>query len=162
VSDPKLKGLEDGLATYIAANFAYSSPNNQTLVFGAGGNVFVQDLPEIEEVKLGKPGFNIDLEPSTAIFTEGGVGLLPSSSRGRKYEVNVRFVVRLGVVMERAKDLVGELTAFLLEESRGARLGSSPPYIVKGAILIQAPDVFQRVGDGHAFASSVVRFLLVA
>ncbi|MCE5281965.1 MAG: hypothetical protein LLG93_07665 [Deltaproteobacteria bacterium] len=154
-----LQGYEEALASHIAAGFLFSSPNNQTLV--GGRNVFVQGMPEVEEQKQAYPTFDIANEPTLGIFSEVGEGFANSVGRGGRGEWRIRLTVRCGAVPERAKQLCEELTEYLVRPTSPARGAVMGAFITKGIFLVSRPDLFTVAGDGHAYASAVLRFLAV-
>jgi hypothetical protein len=139
---------------WISAN-VNASPAPSLIV---GRNLFVQDNPEIEDVQVTSPDFNPATEPTVTIFTDGGPGAIPSSSKGGRMEWNLRFILRLGVVPEIAKAFLEGLVESILKRVKGQKAGI---YRIKGVNLLTRPTVFVRQGDGHAFTTATMKFFVV-
>lgn len=160
-----LTGFEDALAGVIAAateppaQFRFADPSLKDLVLEAGRHLFVNDLPEVTQLLQTYADFDVEAEPSVALYSQAPPGPDPSPSSGSRLEWLLRIVLRFGTVPEMAKQLLEELSRFVVESLKGARVGG---FILKGATFNQRPTVFAREGDDHAFASTLVRFRAVA
>lgn len=151
-----LEGFEAGLAAVIAAEFTYGIPNPPALKVGR--DIFWQDMPEADSLKddAGQP-----IDGNTAItlgiYTEGGPGVQASTNRGHKHEWSIELLLRNGVVPEVAKERLEEVVRFLMRRPRG-RIGK---FVAQPPSLERRPANFTRAQDGHAYASAVLKFLVV-
>lgn len=161
-----LEGFEAALVDAIAAataaappEFRFSDPSFSNLVLQGGRHLFVNDLPEVEDLLQTSADFDEHSEPSIAVFTQTGTGPKPSASSGAVMETVLRIVLRFGTVPEIAKQFLEQLAKFIHEDLKGARMGG---FILKNAEFMQRPSVFQRQADDHAFVSTTMRFWAVA
>jgi len=153
-----LVGFEEALAKYIAENFRFSGDTLQNVPLVEGRNIFVQDMPEVEELAQTFTDFSIATEPTLALYTDPGEGALPGVSGTPRHEWNLRFVLRLGTVPEETKMRLEELVAWMERNTQGRIMGR---FQVKKFLYVSRPTVFERAGDDHAFVSSVLRFIVV-
>lgn len=153
-----LEGFEQALVQGIADRFRFQGDGIYTGALVPGRHLFVQDLTEREDIGDTAAGFDPETEPAIVVYTDGGAGITPSSSSGSRHEWNLRVVLRLGVVLERAKALLEQLVRFL-ENLRGVRLGR---HVLKGVFITTRPGVFKRAGDDQAYCSSTLKILGVA
>lgn len=170
----KLGGFEDAIAASIASTFVFDLPwvppepqphwNKRPLI--AGRNVFVQDMPETEELQEAYPadetdetviGYDDKGEPTISLYTEAGIGVRTTSSHGGMQEGGVRFVLRLGTIPETAKEYLEKLIEWIEGEMKSRVTG----YVIRSRVIESRPRVFAREGDDHAYVDAVVRFLMV-
>lgn len=149
----KLDGFESALAGWISSNILL---NGQPL--SVGRNLFVSDMPEVEDIQLTESAFDQLKEPTIAVYTDPGLGVQPGPGRGSRMEWNVRLVLRFGVVPESAKVLLEELIAAIIKRASGAKMD---PFISKGVNILTRPTVFARQGDGHAYTTCALKFFVV-
>lgn len=160
------EGFEVGFLTYIGANFRFSTEPLKNYAMEAGRHLFVQDMPEIEEIRQTVAGglpYEPKREPTISVYTNPGPGLVPSSSSGSRHEWTLRVVLRLGTVPEEAKARLEELIAYVEKKLKGKKINDARGhrFIIKGVLVVIRPTVFAREGDNHAFCQSVVRFFAV-
>ncbi len=161
----KLGGFEDGIAAAVAAGFTFSIITFKGQPLSVGRHLFVQDMPEVEELgedfngktEARKPIFDATREPTIGIYTEAGVGVIPSSSHGGRHEIALRFVLRIGTVPETSKEHLEQLIEWV-EESLPSRITG---YMIRARIIVSRPRVFAREGDQHAYCDAIVRFMMV-
>lgn len=149
----KLNGFESALADWIASNVQL---NDQPI--SVGRNLFVSDMPEVEDIQQTEPDFDSLKEPTIAVYTDPGLGVQPGPGRGSRMEWNVRLVLRFGVVPESAKVLLEELITDIIKRTPGVKSGA---FMVKGVNIITRPTVFARQGDGHAYTTCALKFFVV-
>ncbi len=167
----RLDGFEEALAVRLTEIYSFADEALKDVNFGNGvgrpvinRHLFVQDMIEVEDVADlfpptdGIPDFEPETEPQIAIFTDPGIGIVPSGSSGGLQLWAIRFVLRKGTVPEEAKALLEHLITFTVRRVCGI-VGS---FAIKGRELLQRPHVFAREGDDHIYVDSVIRFFVVA
>mgnify|MGYP001565997936 CR=1 FL=1 len=162
MSSPKkinLQGFEDALREKISASFKFSGIFLETLTLVSGRHLFVNDVPDDDELKQQYPDFDGDKEPIVGIYTTPTEGIRASTGSGSKHDWTLRLDLRLGAVAEVAKEKLEELFEWLLVEVPGVRMGS---FIVRGVLSSTRPISFRREGDDGRHASATVRFLGVS
>lgn len=152
------EGFEEALSWWIHDNFKFGTPELKNTQVKRGRNLFVQDMPEVEDIQKTETDYDINREPTVSIYTDPIVGVVPSSGAGGRMEWNLRIILRFGVVPELAKGLLEQLYEEVLRKARTISVGR---FIVKGANSSLRPTVFQRVGDQHAFVTCTIKFFVV-
>jgi len=149
----KLDGFEIALADWISSNLIChcGSP-------AMGRNLFVSDMPEVEDIKASHSDFDQIEESVFAVYTDPGLGVQPGPGRGSRMEWTIRLVCRFGIVPEEAKKELEEVVTQILKKSPGTKMGG---FISKGVNIVARPTVFARQGDGHAYATCALRFFVV-
>ena len=151
-------GFEEGLAALIAASFRFSDDTLKLKPLEEGRHLFVDELPEVEDVETTSPEFQPDVEPTIGLYSRSGQGPLPTSSSGSRHEFQVDILLRFGRSMSSTKRLLGQLFDWLLKKAQGKAAGD---FRIRAVLSVQRPVPFQRFGDDHAVASSSIRFLVV-
>jgi hypothetical protein len=157
VTEPKrvrLHGFEEALATLLTQVFRYSGLEDYPLV--EGRNVWVQHIPEDEEILVTSPNFDPKKEPVLSIMTNPDQGLVPASGAGSRHQWDLRFLLRYGTVHEEAKAKLESLMNYLALSARGKRAGK---FLIKGLFITTRPVPFSRGDDDHSTVQAVVRFM---
>ena len=150
-----LTGFEEALQAFIVENFTFLSDDflkDKPLV--PGRNIFVNDVPDDDEVKQTSPDFDPNREPIIGLFITATPGVRASSGTGSKLDWGVRTELGYGTVTQGALNLLSELHEFLFTKATGARMGD---FIVRGIESIAKPLPFRREGDDRRLASSNLR-----
>lgn len=153
-----LQGFEEGLAGEIAARFTFTATPPTNAPLGLGRNLFVDFMPERDDIKKTSPEFNPEKEAVVAIYNAGGASVGATVSSGSRHEWNLRIAIRFGTVFEAAKELLEQLVAWLERSLRGRPIGR---HYVKGVFITARPSPFQRTGDAQAYCTATVRILAV-
>lgn len=154
-----VRGFEDELLSEIASGFRFTSPGLTDTALVVGRNLYLQDMPEVEDIQETATGFREDREPVISVYTDATPGVRPSL-RGQpsdKLDYTLRVFLRYGTVPEKAKELLEQLSRWLL-----TLRGKAGKYRVKGVFPLLRPTVFARTGDDHAYVSATFRFLVVS
>jgi hypothetical protein len=154
----RVTGFEEAIAAKIASSFRFSDPTLSNVALVAGRHVFVDELPECEDIFTTDPVFDADREPTLGIYTKPGPGIPPSVSSGSRLEFNVDILLRFGRTMGQTKDFLGDLFGWVLNKLPGAQVGK---FVIRATVPISRPVPFARYGDDHTVASCTIRFLAV-
>jgi len=154
----RVTGFEEALADKLASSFRFSSPELSSLVLAGGRNIFVDELPEVEDISDSTAAFDPNAEPTIGIYTKPGPGQPPAASSGSRMEFNVDILLRFGRSMAKTKGYLGEVINWCLANLPGAAAGV---FLIRAVVPVQRPVPFERFGDDHAVASSTLRFLVV-
>lgn len=154
----EVRGFEDELLSLIASGFRFTTEPMKHVPLQVGRHLFLQDMPEVEDLLETAPDFRESEEAVVAVYTDTSPGVTQSlrGQRSDKLDYSLRVFLRFGTVPEKAKELLEQLSRFLL-----TLRGRSGKYLLKGVFPLNRPTVFARTGDDHAYVSATFRFLVV-
>jgi hypothetical protein len=154
----RVSGFEEALAAKLAASFRFSAASLDSVALVAGRHIFVDELPECEDIFTTDPIFNPDREPTIGIYTRPAPGIEVGVSSGSRLELPVDILLRFGRSMGVTKDLLGDLFGWILGNLPGANIGK---FIIRATVPVSRPVPFARYGDDHTAATCSIRFLAV-
>lgn len=154
----RLQGFEEGLVEVIAAGFTFDAEGVSSAALVPGRNLFVDDMPEREQIAKSWSDFDGAAEPVVSIYNPGGASVAPSLGSGSRHEWSLRIVVRFGTVFELAKQCLEQLIEWIERSLRGRAVAA---HYVKGVFIVNRPSPFQRTGDAQAYCTATVRILAV-
>jgi hypothetical protein len=154
-----LSGFEEALAAWLEAGFCFgANPDAPAYVnFKRGRSLFVQDMPEVEEIQetTADATFDPKTEPVLALYTEPGAPWDQTVGRCPMHEWTVRLILRFMTTPEDTKRALEEVVEYVYGTARGGIMGR---FSVRAAYVIFRPTIAGRETDGHVVATATMRF----
>lgn len=152
--------FDEELAAAIADRFRFDRTLlGFDLALRPGQHVFVDKMPEVDEIARSADSAYDDRHPTLSFYVESGPGVETTVSYGGKQQHIVRVLLRWGTNGAKARRLLCGFYDWAVRSLQGF---ATENFVVRGVITVQEPVGVYYEGDDHAFASCAFRLLVVA